>query len=137
MKKKVTLFALVVSLVVMITALSSCSLIVSGKYSGGASTAEESAEVLDGVFEFKITGKMTYKGQSKMTGDDGLIVKDVEFSGKYTVEAGKNGIYNVYIDGKDQDGNNTFYGIKTYFEGNKQILVYWDGDDTSAYVYKK
>jgi hypothetical protein len=138
MKKKLTLFTLTAALLIITAVMSSCSLIVAGTYKGGANTKTE--ETVEGVFEFKSNGKMTYKGQAKIYDEDGTFVElleDVEYSGTYKVESGKGGIYYVYIEGKDQAGTHIFWGVKTYFEGRKNILVYWDGDGADAYVYKR
>ncbi|MDR1940602.1 MAG: hypothetical protein LBQ40_07430 [Clostridiales bacterium] len=143
MKKKVTLLVMTVSVVMLMAMLlSSCSLIVAGKYSGGAASGDSEAAI-EGVFEFKANGDVTYKGKDA----DG---NDIDFAGTFKVTPGKDGINYVAIEGEDKNGNinlrddsgenkNTFWGVATYFEGRKQILVYWDGsvEETDAYVYKR
>ncbi|MDR1905565.1 MAG: hypothetical protein LBQ27_01425 [Clostridiales bacterium] len=130
MKKRITLLALVLVVVLSMTVLSSCALIVAGDYKGGNSSNAEITVVAEGAFKFSFDGKVTYKGKDSKG-------NDIDFSGTYKVEI-KDKIYIAYIEGKDATTNeNTFSGVYTYFEGRKQILVYWDGNDADAYVYKR
>ena len=130
MKKKTLILSLTAIIAAAIMLFSSCALIVAGKYSGG-DNLEVKAE---GAFELKggiSGGKLTYKGKDSKG-------NEIDYSGEYKVDSRGKGRYDLLISGTDSiSGEDLFYGVQVYTEGTKQILVYWDGNDMDAYVYKK